>query len=91
MDHVLGAGAGARAPGRSLHKVSRRHRPVPAPVDRGEGQKAPEAADPPLELPQLATGKENPNFDLYVVDNLRQGDPALFQLRVLGVSTCSGR
>jgi hypothetical protein len=40
--------------------------------------------DLPLELPQLAAARDDPNFYLYVVDNVRQGDPALFHLRVLG-------
>jgi hypothetical protein len=46
--------------------------------------KSARGADLPLELPQLAAARENPNFYLYVVDNARQGDPAHFQLRVLG-------
>jgi hypothetical protein len=40
--------------------------------------------DLPLELPQYAAARDDPGFYLYVVDNLRQGDPAHFQLRVLG-------
>jgi hypothetical protein len=40
--------------------------------------------DLPLELPQLAAARDDPNFFLYVVDHVRQGDPELFQLRVLG-------
>ena len=43
--------------------------------------------DLPLELPQYAAAKEDPDFYLYVVDNVRQGDPAWFQLRVLGGET----
>jgi hypothetical protein len=38
----------------------------------------------PLEPRQFAAACENPNFYLYVVDNIRQGNPELFQLRVLG-------
>jgi len=46
--------------------------------------KSARGADLPLEIPQLNAARENPDFYLYVVDNVRQGDPALFQLRVLG-------
>lgn len=41
-------------------------------------------ADLPIEVTQLAAARQDPNFYLYVVDNVRQGDPALFNLRVLG-------
>lgn len=41
-------------------------------------------ADLPLELAQLAAARDSPHFYLYLVDNVRQGDPALFQLRVFG-------
>jgi hypothetical protein len=37
-----------------------------------------------LETRQLREAVENPNFYLYVVENVRQGDPAEFTLRVLG-------
>jgi Domain of unknown function (DUF3883) len=37
-----------------------------------------------LETRQLKEARENPNFYLYVVENIRQGDPARFSLRVLG-------
>lgn len=40
--------------------------------------------DLPLEVPQLEAARSDPNFYLYVVDNVRQGDPAQFRLRVLG-------
>lgn len=43
-------------------------------------------ADLPLELPQFAAAQNDPDFYLYVVDNVRQGDPAQFELRVLGGS-----
>jgi hypothetical protein len=36
-----------------------------------------------LETRQLREALENPNFHIYVVENVRQGDPALFTLRVL--------
>ena len=36
-------------------------------------------ADLPLEIPQyLEAARTHPDFYLYVVDNVRQGDPALF-------------
>ncbi len=38
----------------------------------------------PLEVTQMTEAQNNPDFCLYVVENVRQGDPALFQLRVLG-------
>jgi len=37
-----------------------------------------------LETRQLEEARKNPNFYLYVVENVRQGDPAMFTLRVLG-------
>jgi hypothetical protein len=37
-----------------------------------------------LEAPQVAEAGRNPNFYLYVVENIRQGDPARFGLRVFG-------
>lgn len=37
-----------------------------------------------LETRQLEEGLGNPHFYIYVVENVRQGDPALFTLRVLG-------
>jgi hypothetical protein len=36
-----------------------------------------------LETRQLNEARSNPNFQLYVVENVRQGDPALFTLKVL--------
>lgn len=33
-----------------------------------------------LEPPQLEEAKQNPNFHLYLVENIRQGDPNLFRL-----------
>ena len=36
-----------------------------------------------LETRQYQAALENPNFHLYVVENVRQGDPAMFWLRVL--------
>lgn len=37
-----------------------------------------------LETRQVNEAHTNPNFYVYVVENVRQGDPALFTLRVLG-------
>ena len=37
-----------------------------------------------LEVRQVQEVKANPDFYVYVVENVRQGDPALFTLRVLG-------
>ena len=37
-----------------------------------------------LQTRQLQEALKNPDFYLYVVENVRQGDPALFTLRVLG-------
>ncbi len=37
-----------------------------------------------LEARQVAEAESNPRFWLYVVDNVRQGDPAQFGLRLLG-------
>ena len=37
-----------------------------------------------LETRQVNEARKNPNFYVYVVENVRQGDPALFTLRVLG-------
>jgi hypothetical protein len=37
-----------------------------------------------LEVRQVREAKANPDFYVYVVENVRQGDPELFTLRVLG-------
>jgi hypothetical protein len=37
-----------------------------------------------LETPQVEEGLRNPDFFVYVVENVRQGDPALFRLKVYG-------
>jgi hypothetical protein len=37
-----------------------------------------------LETRQLGEARNNRDFYIYVVENVRQGDPALFTLRVLG-------
>ncbi|MGH3672985.1 MAG: protein NO VEIN domain-containing protein [Pseudonocardiaceae bacterium] len=37
-----------------------------------------------LEPRQVEEAERNPDFFVYVVENVRQGDPALFTLRVLG-------
>jgi uncharacterized protein DUF3883 len=38
----------------------------------------------PLEVPQVNEARSNPNFFVYIVDNIRQGDPVKFGLKVLG-------
>lgn len=38
----------------------------------------------PLEIPQLNEARTNPTFFVYIVDNVRQGDPATFGLKILG-------
>lgn len=42
--------------------------------------------DLPLEVRQIEEARRNPNFYVYVVENVRQGNPADFTLRVLGGS-----
>jgi Domain of unknown function (DUF3883) len=37
-----------------------------------------------LEVRQVDEARRNPSFFVYVVENVRQGDPELFTLRVLG-------
>ncbi len=37
-----------------------------------------------MEVRQVEEARRNPNFYVYVVENVRQGDPAEFTLRVLG-------
>jgi Protein NO VEIN, C-terminal len=37
-----------------------------------------------LEVRQVEEARSNANFYLYVIENVRQGDPALFTLKVLG-------
>jgi hypothetical protein len=37
-----------------------------------------------LEVRQVEEAKTNPNFCVHVVENVRQGDPGQFTLRVLG-------
>lgn len=37
-----------------------------------------------LEVVQVEEARRNPDFYVYVVDNVRQGDPARFGLKVLG-------
>ncbi len=39
-----------------------------------------------MEVSQVEEARRNPNFFVYVVENVRQGDPAEFTLRVLGGS-----
>ncbi len=36
-----------------------------------------------LEVRQVEEARRNGNFHLYIVENVRQGDPALFELKVL--------
>jgi hypothetical protein len=38
----------------------------------------------PLEVPQVNEARSNPKFFVYIVDNVRQGDPTKFGLKVLG-------
>ena len=38
----------------------------------------------PLEVPQVNEARANPDFFVYIVDNVRQGDPSKFGLKVLG-------
>jgi hypothetical protein len=38
----------------------------------------------PLEVPQVTEARTNPDFYVYIVDNVRQGDPSKFGLKVLG-------
>lgn len=40
--------------------------------------------DLPVEARQIAEAETNPDFWIYVVDNVRQGDPTQFRLRMLG-------
>ena len=40
--------------------------------------------DLPLEVRQIEEARRNPNFYVYVVENVGQGNPAEFTLRVLG-------
>jgi hypothetical protein len=37
----------------------------------------------PLEVPQVNEARSNPHFYVYIVDNVRQGNPAKFGLKVL--------
>jgi hypothetical protein len=37
-----------------------------------------------LETSQVETARDNPDFYVYLIENVRQGDPALFTLRVFG-------
>lgn len=38
----------------------------------------------PIESRQYDAARSDPNFYLYVVDNIRQGDPSAFRLKVFG-------
>jgi hypothetical protein len=38
----------------------------------------------PLEVPQVNEARSNPHFYVYVVDNVRQGNPTKFGLKVFG-------
>lgn len=40
--------------------------------------------DLPVEARQIAEAESNPNFWIYLVDNVRQGDPSDFGLRMFG-------
>ena len=37
-----------------------------------------------LEVRQVEEARRNPNFFVYVVENIRQGDPSKFTLKILG-------
>jgi hypothetical protein len=39
-----------------------------------------------LEVSQVEGARHNPNFFVYIVENVRQGDPRQFRVRVLGES-----
>jgi hypothetical protein len=41
-------------------------------------------ADLPLEVAQVERGRTDPNFYLYLVDRVTQGNPALFRLKIFG-------
>ena len=43
-----------------------------------------------MEVRQVEEAQLNPDYYVYVVENVRQGDPAKFTLRVLGGRGCSG-
>ena len=70
--------------------VDTRHRGAPADIESppriievkacGKGSFRGEALA--LEARQVAEGLRNPDFFLYLVENVRQGDPALFTLKV---------
>jgi hypothetical protein len=38
----------------------------------------------PLETAQVAAARANPDFFVYIVDNVRRGDPSKFGIKVLG-------
>ncbi len=38
----------------------------------------------PLEVPQVNEARSNPDYYIYIVDHVRQGDPAKFGLKILG-------
>lgn len=71
--------------------VDTRGKGAPADVESGERIVEVKAAggtargqDLLLETPQVAEAECNPNFWVYLVDNVGQGDPALFRLRLFG-------
>jgi hypothetical protein len=43
-----------------------------------------------MEVRQVDEARRTPDYYVYVVENVRQGDPAKFTLRVLGARGCSG-
>lgn len=68
-----------------------RHRGAPADIDspprlievKAYGKSA-RGSDLWLETRQVEEARSNPDFWLYLVENVRQGDPDLFSLRVFG-------
>jgi hypothetical protein len=78
-----------RAAGREPRDVRYTRSPVdiespPRSIEVKACGKSARGSDIPIEIPQMTAARERPeSFYLYVVDNVRQGDPAHFQLRVL--------
>lgn len=68
--------------GRAVHWRLRRDG-RPAADDRGEGVR-PHGSDLWLEARQVEEARRNREFYVYVVENVRQGDPVRFTLKVLG-------
>ena len=79
-----------RAKGRQPQDT--RYRGAPADIEspprlievKAYGKPDPRGEELWLEVRQVEEARRNPNFYVYVVANVRQGDPAEFTLRVLG-------